>query len=117
MDATVVCKQLGISLGGMVVTAANTRDGSGKIWLDDVDCNGGEDSIFKCGHNGFGVHNCFHYDDIGVECSGTFKYYHRWFEIFAFLLNERRSKSFCDIRPYFALQKGNFTFFHSKKTL
>ena len=41
-----------------------------QIWLDDVKCSGDESSLFSCQHSGFGVHNCHHYEDTSVVCTG-----------------------------------------------
>lgn len=46
------------------------ESGSGPIYLDNVGCTGSESSLLECTHNGIGVHNCRHTDDIGVKCQG-----------------------------------------------
>ena len=42
--------------------------GQGQIWLDDVQCNGNENSLHLCPHRGRGLHNCAHSEDAGVIC-------------------------------------------------
>jgi len=42
--------------------------GSGRIWLDDVSCNGSESSITQCQHRGWGSHNCEHSEDVSISC-------------------------------------------------
>ena len=42
--------------------------GRGQIWLDNVQCVGNETSIADCIHNGWGVHNCYHGEDVSVAC-------------------------------------------------
>ena len=68
-DATVICKQLGYSRGTAKVSAY-FGEGSGLILLDDVNCNGGESSMFECSHRNFGEHDCKHNEDAGVVCFG-----------------------------------------------
>uniref|UniRef100_A0A8B9MU64 SRCR domain-containing protein n=1 Tax=Accipiter nisus TaxID=211598 RepID=A0A8B9MU64_9AVES len=64
-DATVVCRMLGYRQAIAAFTAAA---GTGQIWLDDVNCRGNEDSIFDCPKPDWGVNNCSHSEDAGVEC-------------------------------------------------
>ena len=44
---------------------------SGGILLDEVNCTGEENQLLECGHNGIGVHDCSHYQDAGVRCTGN----------------------------------------------
>ena len=67
-DADVVCRQLGYDGALRAVRDTAFGQGTGPIWLDDVQCVGNETSISHCSHLGLGVHNCRHYQDAGVVC-------------------------------------------------
>ena len=54
-----------------MVSASNTPDGRGRIWFDNLNCNGYEANIFYCpreGNRAVGTHNCAHGEDVGVSC-------------------------------------------------
>ena len=68
-DARVVCRQLGFPDAEAAYQGGYVRDGTGQIWLDNVNCGGYESSLSSCGHRGWGSHNCGHSEDAGVRCS------------------------------------------------
>ncbi|XP_074607150.1 uncharacterized protein LOC141860078 [Acropora palmata] len=68
-DAHVVCRQLGFSSAAYQYGSARYGQGSGRIWLDNVGCQGGEVSLSSCSHNAWGSHNCGHSEDASVVCA------------------------------------------------
>uniref|UniRef100_K7FSL6 Soluble scavenger receptor cysteine-rich domain-containing protein SSC5D n=1 Tax=Pelodiscus sinensis TaxID=13735 RepID=K7FSL6_PELSI len=68
-DAGVVCRQLGC---GTVLSApgvAQFGQGSGRIWLDDVNCTGTEAALSECTARPWGDSNCNHGEDASAVCS------------------------------------------------
>ena len=65
--ARVVCRQLGYT-SGTAYGGAVYGQGSGRIWLDNLNCTGSEDSLLNCGHRGIGRHSCSHGEDASVVC-------------------------------------------------
>ncbi len=55
---------------GGVALFTGFPDGVDPIWLDDVGCTGTELLLSDCSSPGFGTHNCAHFEDAGVRCSG-----------------------------------------------
>ena len=68
-NAEIVCRQLGYNLTGVAYTNAYFGQGTGPIWLDNVQCTGSETHLVKCTNSGdIGIHDCGHDEDAGVEC-------------------------------------------------
>ena len=73
VDARVVCRQLGFGNSGTAIlrypspVSFNTP-----IWLDEVNCNGFEQRLIDCPHNGLEIHDCGVNEDAGVTCTGAF---------------------------------------------
>ena len=71
-DAQVACRQLGYGTDGAIAYSfARFGQGTGEIFLDNVQCTGSETSIFDCQSNGFGNHNCAHSEDAGIFCPAS----------------------------------------------
>ena len=68
-DAQVVCSELSLAKGTAAMHDAFYGQGSGQIWLDDVNCVGSELFIGNCSHSGWGSHDCSHDQDASVNCS------------------------------------------------
>ncbi|XP_072221037.1 lysyl oxidase homolog 3B isoform X2 [Leuresthes tenuis] len=67
-NAHVLCRHLGFVEATGWTHSAKYGKGQGKIWLDNVLCNGGEKSIEFCKSRGWGNSDCTHDEDAGVVC-------------------------------------------------
>ncbi|KAM8794786.1 scavenger receptor cysteine-rich domain-containing protein DMBT1-like [Eudromia elegans] len=69
-EARVVCQEVGCGRPLSAPGSARFGQGSGPIWLDDVNCVGTEEALSTCSSKAWGEHNCNHGEDAGVVCSG-----------------------------------------------
>ena len=68
-DARVACRQLGFANANAAPRRARFGEGSGPIWMDNMDCTGAETALADCEFRGWGVHNCRHREDAGAVCT------------------------------------------------
>ncbi|NXY76529.1 DMBT1 protein, partial [Glareola pratincola] len=68
-DAAVVCRQLGCGTAVSAPSSAHFGQGSGRIWLDSVNCTGTEATLSECQARPWGSNSCDHREDAGVVCS------------------------------------------------
>ncbi|KAK7174154.1 hypothetical protein R3I93_001364 [Phoxinus phoxinus] len=67
-EAQVVCRQMGFPGAISVTSGGQYGEGSGPVWLDDMNCEGSESSLSECSFKGWGVTDCTHKEDAGVTC-------------------------------------------------
>ena len=44
---------------------------STRTWLDNVHCSGSESRLAYCNHNGYGIEDCNHSQDIALICTNS----------------------------------------------
>ncbi|XP_062576045.1 deleted in malignant brain tumors 1 protein-like isoform X2 [Saccostrea cucullata] len=71
-DADVTCKSLGYA-GGLSVSSSVFGEGSGRAWLDNVNCNANKKSLFECTQSVIGSSTCRYGNTAGVICFHTRK--------------------------------------------
>ena len=69
LAARVACRQLGYLDALRELKGGQVPPGSGKIWLQNVNCVGNEEVITSCPTIKNGKRDCEHSDDAGVQCS------------------------------------------------
>ena len=72
-DAAVVCRQAGSGTPVRYWIDPSHRR-HGRIWLDNLQCNGTENRLSECQRSNWGDTNCDHTEDIFVECSSMLNF-------------------------------------------
>nr|XP_054765113.1 deleted in malignant brain tumors 1 protein-like [Lytechinus pictus] len=67
-DARVVCRMLGFDGALEAPISAMFGQGSGRVLLTAVNCEGSEDNLADCAHAGIGRYSCSHAIDAGAIC-------------------------------------------------
>ncbi|XP_075580927.1 scavenger receptor cysteine-rich type 1 protein M130-like [Pelecanus crispus] len=71
-DAEVACRQLGCGPAVSALDEAAFGEGTGPIWLEQVECRGSEPSLQACWARPGDSGACRHKEDAAVQCSGDF---------------------------------------------
>ena len=71
-EATVICRELGYSRAVQALRYAEFGEGVVDTLLDNLRCQGDEETVFDCPHGGLGLHDCTHREDAGVRCGEPF---------------------------------------------
>lgn len=58
---------------GVPVSNSYYGNGTGSIWIDDIDCNGTETNLGQCQRKPWGQNDCDHTEDASVICIGMYK--------------------------------------------
>ncbi|XP_006872492.1 PREDICTED: lysyl oxidase homolog 3 isoform X2 [Chrysochloris asiatica] len=66
--AHVLCRELGFTEATGWTHSAKYGPGTGRIWLDNINCRGTEQSVTECASRGWGNSDCTHDEDAGVIC-------------------------------------------------
>ncbi|XP_027715901.1 soluble scavenger receptor cysteine-rich domain-containing protein SSC5D isoform X2 [Vombatus ursinus] len=69
-DAAVACSELGCGGALAAPRGAFFGEGTGPVWLSELDCRGSESRLSLCRHRGWKAHICSHEEDAGLVCVG-----------------------------------------------
>ena len=68
-DGNVACHQLGFTRVTQVRQGAYYGEGTGEVLLDSISCNSNAVLLESCSHRGWGIEDCHHGEDVGLECN------------------------------------------------
>lgn len=69
LDANIVCRLLGYTAAKNIYYNGYYGRGTGRIWLNNVNCGRSGESLNDCPHDGLVSHDgCSHAQDAGIEC-------------------------------------------------
>ena len=66
-EATVVCRSLGYAFG-QATCCSHHGGGTGRVWLEGLQCSGEEENLLECRHKEWENNLCGHSSDFGVAC-------------------------------------------------
>ncbi|XP_041039906.1 lysyl oxidase homolog 3B-like [Carcharodon carcharias] len=67
-NAMVLCRMMGFTTATGWTHSAKYGKGTGRVWLDNLECLGTEKDISECKSLGWGQTDCTHEEDAGVIC-------------------------------------------------
>ncbi|XP_058864817.1 scavenger receptor cysteine-rich type 1 protein M130-like [Acipenser ruthenus] len=73
-DAEVVCRELKCGIPKEVLGGAPFGEGQGKVWSEEMQCQGKEPQISKCLTSASKKQSCTHRNDVGLVCFGYTEY-------------------------------------------
>ena len=75
IDGNVACHQLGFTAVVQVRHGAYYGEGKGNIWLESIACSSDIVFMVNCSHRGWGIEDCHHGEDVGLECQSKYIYH------------------------------------------
>ena len=81
-DADVACRMMDFQGSLSLFTVKEkSKETNFPVWLNNMQCNGDESSLFLCVHEGYRAHSCAAKRKAGAICKPKGEYYVKLFEI------------------------------------
>lgn len=74
-DGHTICKFIGFIGAEEVYGGAHFGEGSGSVWMSNMECMGNESSPYACRQSKIGPQDSTHQHDAGVKCQNEKKFY------------------------------------------